>query len=129
MRLIPYCLCSRSLPLVLTVSTEFYCITSMIYVDHFCLRQTLLCLHVCNACGYLHHCSPCITICTILYPENRVRHLNTARTSFPSVWLMLKLFTHYLKLRHTVSHFSYAPLFQGHHFLTKMMESNIFLKQ
>ena len=25
----------------------------------------------------------------------------------------------------TVSHFSYAPLFQGPHFLTKMLESNI----
>ena len=29
---------------------------------------------------------------------------------------------------HTVSHYSYAPLFQGLHFLTKMLESNIFLK-
>ena len=27
----------------------------------------------------------------------------------------------------TVSHFSYAPLFQGPHFKTKMLESNIFL--
>ena len=26
---------------------------------------------------------------------------------------------------YTVSHFSYAPLFQGPHFLTKMLESNI----
>ena len=26
---------------------------------------------------------------------------------------------------HTVSHFSYARLFQGPHFLTKMLESNI----
>ena len=25
----------------------------------------------------------------------------------------------------TVSHFSYAPLFEGPHFLTKMLESNI----
>ena len=25
----------------------------------------------------------------------------------------------------TVSHFSYAPIFQGPHFLTKMLESNI----
>ena len=25
----------------------------------------------------------------------------------------------------TVSHFSYAPFFQGPHFLTKMLESNI----
>ena len=29
------------------------------------------------------------------------------------------------RLYYTVSHFSYAPLFQGPHFLTKMMESNI----
>ena len=29
--------------------------------------------------------------------------------------------------KNTVSHFSYAPLFQGPHFLTKMLESNIFL--
>ena len=28
----------------------------------------------------------------------------------------------------TVSHFSYAPLFQCPHFLRKMLESNIFLK-
>ena len=28
-------------------------------------------------------------------------------------------------LYYTVSHFSYAPLFQGPHFLTKMVESNI----
>ena len=27
----------------------------------------------------------------------------------------------------TVSHFSYAPFFQGPHFLTKMLESNILL--
>ena len=27
--------------------------------------------------------------------------------------------------KYTVSHFSYAPLFQGPHFLTKMLESNI----
>ena len=26
---------------------------------------------------------------------------------------------------YTVSHFSYAPFFQGPHFLTKMVESNI----
>ena len=26
---------------------------------------------------------------------------------------------------HTVSHFSYAPLFKGPHFFTKMLESNI----
>ena len=26
---------------------------------------------------------------------------------------------------YTVSHFSYAPLFQGPHFFTKMLESNI----
>ena len=26
---------------------------------------------------------------------------------------------------HTVSHFNYAPPFQGPHFLTKMLESNI----
>ena len=26
---------------------------------------------------------------------------------------------------YTVSHFSYAPFFQGPHFLTKMLESNI----
>ena len=26
----------------------------------------------------------------------------------------------------TVSHFSYAPFFQGPHFLTKMLETNIF---
>ena len=30
-----------------------------------------------------------------------------------------------LPLSHTVSHFSYAPLFQGPYFLTKMLESNI----
>ena len=29
------------------------------------------------------------------------------------------------KVAHTVSHFSYAPLFQGPHFLTKMLELNI----
>ena len=29
-------------------------------------------------------------------------------------------------LAYTVSHFSYAPFFQGPHFLTKMLESNIF---
>ena len=28
-------------------------------------------------------------------------------------------------LAYTVSHFSYAPFFQGPHFLTKMLESNI----
>ena len=28
-------------------------------------------------------------------------------------------------LVYTVSHFSYAPLFEGPHFLTKMLESNI----
>ena len=33
----------------------------------------------------------------------------------------------YGDLVYTVSHFSYAPLFQGPHFLTKMLESNIFL--
>ena len=27
--------------------------------------------------------------------------------------------------KNTVSHFSYAPFFQGPHFLTKMVESNI----
>ena len=30
-----------------------------------------------------------------------------------------------LEREHTVSHFSYAPLFQGLHLLTKMLESNI----
>ena len=29
------------------------------------------------------------------------------------------------KSSNTVSHFSYAPIFQGPHFLTKMLESNI----
>ena len=29
------------------------------------------------------------------------------------------------KIEFTVSHFSYVPLFQGPHFLTKMQESNI----
>ena len=29
------------------------------------------------------------------------------------------------KLQSTVSHFSYAPFFQGPHFLAKMVESNI----
>ena len=29
------------------------------------------------------------------------------------------------EISHTVSHFSYAPLFQSPHFLTKMLESNI----
>ena len=27
--------------------------------------------------------------------------------------------------KHTVSHFSYTPFFEGPHFLTKMLESNI----
>ena len=31
----------------------------------------------------------------------------------------------YCFIKNTVSHFSYAPLFQGPHFLTKMLESNI----
>ena len=31
----------------------------------------------------------------------------------------------YIRFGYTVSHFSYAPLFEGPHFLTKMLESNI----
>ena len=48
--------------------------------------------------------------CTLVMP----RKLKTALTAMC-----------YLKSTHTVSHFSYAPLFQGPHFLTKMLESNI----
>ena len=39
------------------------------------------------------------------------------------VYIARSLFT--VKCRYTVSHFSYAPPFQGPHFFTKMLKSNI----
>ena len=36
-----------------------------------------------------------------------------------AMWLV------FMKSVYTVSHFSYAPLFQGPHFLAKMLKSNI----
>ena len=60
-----------------------------------------------------------------------VKHLLYSYTLFLRVFKTHSLpslifnYIEYFILIYTVSHFSYAPLFQGPHFLTKMLESNI----
>ena len=53
---------------------------------------------------------------------NVSRYKNSIYIFFLNIWPQVHKKT---RVSYTVSHFSYAPFFQGPHFLTKMLESNI----
>ena len=64
--------------------------------------------------SYHEHESYSIPICSGVKGEGQKKYLNLSSLSY-----------HEHEGYSTVSHISYAPLFQGPHFLTKLLESNI----